>query len=1186
MQEPNKQIEIRGSGGGKSGSASSNFYRQSDTISSTSEARLLLALSAGPIEGLENETHLGASIFFDETPLVDASTGEANFSEVSWAFTDGASDQTPIELKGFNAVETTNSVKAVLRHGDSRIESGAGDTAVVTLRFPQGLVRRNDAGIFGSSVQVAIEQRVGTTWRRLLTRKIAEKQASLFEIQFMVELMAKDAGNKTIRVLRITENRDDDSEVSDRVEWLSVTWQRWDRLSYPGVSLLALRIGAESFGGRLPRLSVALRGRRIRIPNNYNPETRTLTGSWAGGFKTAFSNNPAWVLYDLLTDRVFGLGLEPHLIESYDLYDIGRYADELVDDGSGSGTQEARFLFDGVIARRVPAAQLVSQICGMMRVSFFWSGGRLRFIQDRPSEAVLWLTNEHVLDGVFVYTGPSGETAYSHAMVSFTDHSNARGISVEAESNSYILSRYGYKAKEVALLGCTRRSQARRHARWLLESSALSLHGISWQASLDHLAENPIRPGDVVRINDKMRMESHAHAGRIVSLVEENQILSITSSLEIDATEATLDYETAPEVPQKRKGVVTPPTPDSGRWEKGVAVALTKLEQNGKTLLKITPKSGAWSRPPTEGGAFLLLTQSTQSTEAGEDYRIIAVREIETHRLEITAIRYDANLYDRIETGIRVDTPITSSIASLLPSGALPQPKNLVLTPSRITNDSSGARDIYAGWTMPQDARIVRWRLTATDEAGAVIEEQALRSPIILRQLAPGEWEFSLVALDRSGISSEPLTGAFTIEEALISGDAIAPGSITADEIKEGTITAKQIKQGSITADEIKEGTITAEKIEDDSITASKVKVDGSTLGTTSGGDSLTLKSVPANLIGGVLRSTNYTEGEAGFSIDTSGTAEFNDAKIRGELRGTRIVSSILVASHLTTPTQSEAEYNYEKRAAPLTADANELDHDEPPRPEGQYHFLALERPRPLDYCARRLVRDNDTAADFSCETSAPPPVTVSGSNVLRVGPMIIANDAPYPLLGDRGDIVVAADSPHGNEGGDNEYYSRFVSRRPRFRILCSYEVADGSHPWGKHITGGGVAVRVRTQSGRVIGESSTAPVTSYWRLTDKDVTTNRALGVRVIKGDFESDSGVIMARKVHKYNNSNGSPHYTKRLLVTVTPQVLFVHDADETSKEGLMVELIFNFTGGVSRSALMNSFYDTVKIKGTTHD
>ena len=1177
MQEPNKQIEIRGSGGGKSGSASS-FYRQSDTISSTSEARLLLALSAGPIEGLKEETHLGASIFFDETPLVDASTGEANFSEVSWAFTDGASDQTPIELKGFNAVETTNSVKAVLRHGDSRSQSGAGDTAVVTLRFPQGLVRRNDAGIFGSSVKIAIEQRVGTTWRRLLTRKIAEKQASLFEIQFMVELegVGTGSGNKTIRVLRITENRDDDSEVSDRVEWLSVTWQRWDRLSYPGVSLLALRIGAESFGGRLPRLSVALRGRRIRIPNNYDPETRTLSGSWAGGFKTGFSNNPAWVLYDLLIDKVFGLGLEPHLIESYDLYDIARYADELVDDGSGNGTQEARFLFDGVIARRVSAAQLTSQICAMMRVSFFWSGGRLRFIQDRPSEAVLWLTNEHVLDGVFVYTGPSGETAYSHAMVSFTDHSNARGISVEAESNSYILSRYGYKAKEVALLGCTRRSQARRHARWLLESSALSLHGISWQASLDHLAENPIRPGDVVRINDKLRMESHAHAGRVVALVEENEVLSITSTLDIEASEATLDYETAPQIPQKRKGVVTPPIADSGRWEKGVAVALTELEQNGKTLLKITPKSGVWSRPPTEGGAFLLYTQATQTPQTtGEDYRIIAVREIETHRLEITAIRYDANLYDRIETGIKVDTPVASSLASLLPSGALPQPKNLVLTESRITSDSSGARDIYAGWTMPQDARIVRWRLTATDEAGASIEEEASRSPIILRQLAPGEWQFSLVALDRSGIASEPLTGAFTIAEALISGDAIAPGSITAEKIKEGTITAEKIKDGSITATQIKEGTITA----------SKVKIDDTTLGTS--GDSLTLKAVPANLIGGVLRSTNYTEGEAGFRIDTSGTAEFNDAKIRGELKGTRIVSSILVASHLTTPTQSLAEYNYERRAAPLTDDENELEHDEPPPPEGQYHFLALERPRPLWYCARRLVRDNDTAADFSCDGLAPAPISVANSRTLRIGPMIIARDAPSPLLGDRGDIVVAANSPHGNTGGAdgyNEYYSRFVSRRPRFRILCSYEVADGSHPWGRHITGGGVAIRVRTQSGRVIGESSTASVTSSWRITDEDITTTRALGVRVIKGDFESDSSVIMARKVHKH--SSGSLHYTKRLLVTVTPQVLFVHHADDSAKEGLIVELIFNFTGGVSRSALMNSFYHTLKIKGTTHD
>jgi len=742
---------ITGQGGGKGGQQQQAFVDQPNSIRSKATARLLMVLSAGPVEGLEN----GASdIRFDGVPLVSAKDGSANFAGVSWETRQGTSDQDIPRLDGFNMVESTFPVGQPLKYGSPVTRSGQGEAVRITLRFPAGLVKREANGIFGASVTIAIDRRrPDGSWRRAITETIAEKQTAFFELQFLVRFdEVYDKGiSPAVRVRRLSADSTDDN-IRDRIDWVAVTWLSSDRLTYAGISTLAVSLAADSTAGRIPDISVELKGRLLRVPINYNPASRQITGLWNGAFKTAWSNNPAWVIFDLLTDRDWGLGLEEDLIEIYDLYAVAQYADERVDDGTG-GT-EPRFLFDGVLARRIPANQLIQQICASIRVMMFWSGCRLRFVVDKPANPVLWLTNHHVEDGMFIYTSPSANTAFSHALVSYTDADRPGGIAVEAETSPLHLARFGYAAREVALLGCRRRSQARRHARWLLEASALNMHSISWHASLDHFAENPIRPGDVVRIYDAARAGAGVVAGRFLmdASPDEDDLPAAAQVFDqlVQAGSAKVDLEAA-----------------NGAWIEDVDVTLSQVTVEDRTLTLVAPDEGNWPQLPGKGGAVIIRRPDSKdnippASSAGEEYRVLMVREQDSHRLEVSAIRYDAGLYKRVEKdlvlddaavagGPRFDDPVKAATGLSLNQ------------PSRLPDGGSG-RDLHAGWTPPADPRIAYWRLHANGPDGETASAEVSAPPAVLRALAPGDWICRLVAVDWTGREGQPASASVTIK--------------------------------------------------------------------------------------------------------------------------------------------------------------------------------------------------------------------------------------------------------------------------------------------------------------------------------------------------------------------------------------------------------------------------------------
>ena len=1228
---------ITGHGGGKSGDTAPSYYQQPDTISSHATLRMIMALAAGPVEGLAEGA---ASILFDGVPLTAGNDGTENFTGITWQITHGTADQSPIGLEGFNAIEQTVHVNQLLQHQVPVQRSGSAEAARLTFRFPRGLVNQNEAGIFGARVDILIERRQPDgTWQEAKTLVVAEKQAAVFELQVLVPFdpVAADDHGPAIRVTRLT-NTSSDPAHRDGVELLAVTWLHWEKLTYPGVSTMGVSFDANSFSGRVPRISVELKGRLIRIPVNYDPVTRTSAGLWNGQFKSAWSNNPAWVLLDMLTDSDWGLGLDDRLIEVFDLHAIAAYCDMEVDNGRGD--MEPRFLFDAAITRRLSAVDLIGQVCAAILVHTFWSGGRMRFIQDSPADPVMVLTNAMVEDGVFVYSGPGLTAGFSHALVTYNDPAGDHGISVEAEVNPAFFSRHGYRAREVSLLGCRRRSQARRHARWLVETARRDLYGLSWHASLDHFAENPVRPGDIIRVFDQNRIDGKAYPGR--SVVHENTVLSVEVHIPDaeDLSTAFLDYEGVTAV-----------------WHEGVAVTLDRLADG---LFDVTPISGDWVDLPQPGGAMLIRLGST--AEQGVNYRVIQLRELDRHRLEVSAVRHDPEIYDRVDSGYSLDD--APSDDRPLFRDPLPVAADVIIhQPVSLPHGGNG-RDLHVSWHAALDSRVAIWRLYASGPDAETRREDVSRPPLILRDLAVGDWTLRLRAVDWSGREGPEATASYTVSPD--AGTALPPtmaeitpgygqlvitwsrddlpvdakvevleytnATATQPEQVTSTFGAVHILAGrppgetayfrlrtrlvggtvsdltnllesaaiavpepdpavrapkivaravtgaawtdaeALTAIDddpvdgdlvtlyrgVDDGTpwaetrrydgtnwvqpnaiISGEVLLPETIPASRLKIDPDQMEATSDDDQLSITAVSADLItSGAMQSSDYVEGSEGFRIDTGGSAEFNNAVIRGLLEGSTISSSLLVASTLAVPTDAS---NYA-----TTEDGK--------------RFLTLESARPLRYRVRNITDD-----------------------VLTIGPMEVEADDKSRFHDDAYNKIVSANDPYGDtDDGNNRYFTRFWSTDPKFNITLNHYFYGTN--WGELVSKGTFTVVMRTESNRKLAESYAMSIDHLSQFQTAQ-TTARSWALP-FSGGFRPGAIFTFSREVVQ-ETSGLRRHYTKSLTISATLSCNFEHGADDAEHDGLVVEFHLDFSGnGDLSNEPINGFYYNIDLDGTTHD
>ncbi|WP_339118581.1 phage tail protein [Halomonas sp. BMC6] len=702
---------IEGAGGGGKGGGGSQRTPQEapNTLRSTSKARIIDALGEGEIVGLANGLQ---SVFLDDTPLQDES-GAFNFQGVTVHTRTGEPDQP--HIPGFPAVETANDVSTEVTQGAPIVRTVGNldaDAVRVTVQLPALNEQNTSNGdLLGASVEVAIDVRpMGGTWAERKRDTIAGKTTSPYQRTYRIELTG--SGPWDVRVRRITPDSDA-ATLNNATYWATYTEVIDAKLSYPDTALVALEVDAQQFGNQIPARSYDVKGLIIRVPDNYDPATRSYSGFWGGNFKLAWSDNPAWCYYDLATKTRYGAALAN--VDKWALYQIAQYCDERVPDGFGG--EEPRFTFNTVLASAEDAITALHTLASAFRGMTYWGTNTVMPVADMPADPVKLVTPANVIDGEFVYEGTGLKARHSVAMVSYNDPNDNYRQQVEVVEDAEAIELYGWRPLEINAVACTSRGQAHRLGKWTLASERAETETVSYRASLDHA---DVRPGDIISVSDPTTAGARL-GGRVV----------------VAGTEAlTLDN-----VPEQASGanwfldVMLP----SGAVERRAVASF-----NGDEVALANPLSA----PPIVGAVWILSSQAVEPRR----FRVLANIEEAARVYHITALEHDPTKYGRIELGLDLPEPDYS----LLPTGPVVAPYSLTAQAFTYLAGGTEHQGMTISWTPSDDPRVLRYLVEVqgpTDLRWRTVYTESGTS-VDLRDVEPGQWMIRVRGITGIGTAS------------------------------------------------------------------------------------------------------------------------------------------------------------------------------------------------------------------------------------------------------------------------------------------------------------------------------------------------------------------------------------------------------------------------------------------------
>ncbi len=470
---------------------------------STSTAKILLAVSNGEIASGLDDTR----IFLDGTPIGN-SDGSRNFEGVTWEFRPGSQHQEYI--KGMPSVDNEINIGMELKSDQPWIRSISNtQLSAVRVRFsvPQLLQQRDNGDTTGYRIEYAVDLNTdGAGFNQVVKAAFDGKTTSTYERSHRIDLPSATTGWQ-IRVRRLTPNKNS-GRYADKVNIQAIAEVIDVKLRYPNTALLFVTFNAEQFNNRIPKISVLSKGLLIKVPSNYDPANRMYSGMWDGTFKLAHSSNPAWVFYDLLLSKLYGLGdrLDASHVDKWELYRIAQYCDQLVPDGRGGEGKEPRFMCDVYIQAQNEAYTVLRDLAAIFRGMTYWSDNKIVAVADMPRDVSRIFANASVVNGKFNYGGSSQRNRYTQALVSYSDPGNHYNDVIEVISDNKLVRRYGINQIEITAIGCTRQSETNRRGRWALLTNA-SDRTASFATGLE--GKIPL-PGDIIGIIDRDR------AGRVI----------------------------------------------------------------------------------------------------------------------------------------------------------------------------------------------------------------------------------------------------------------------------------------------------------------------------------------------------------------------------------------------------------------------------------------------------------------------------------------------------------------------------------------------------------------------------------------------------------------------------------------------------------------------------------------------
>lgn len=739
---------IAGAGGKKSSGSSRTPVEADDTVNSRAMASILDLLGEGVIGGLVNGAR---SIFIDDLPIVNED-GSSNFSGITWDFRDGSQDQTP--MSGFDFVETPKSVNIQLKkthYVTVSIDNDEADRVRVIMKFPSlRSIDKKTGDTNGTTVEYKFQIANGDSTfvdvvaegEKSVGIKLTAKKTGVYYRSYELKLPKPGRAYK-VRVVRITD--DNSSQYLYNDTWVDSIGEIVDTpMNYPNSVLVGLKVNSEQFGSTMPSRSYLVRGLKIRVPSNYNEASNTYDGVWDGTFKLLSSSNPAWILFDLLTNARYGLGqyVSESMIDLGQLYQIGRYCDEEVDDGFGG--KEKRFAINTQITSRQDAYRLIQDIAGAFRGMVFWAGGMVNIMQDSPSDPVMLFTNANVKDGLFTYKGSARKDRPSVALITYNNKQDGYKQNVEYVEDQEAMARYGERKTEAVAFGCTSRGQAHRVGLWLLYTARMESDMITFTAGLD---ASFLMPGETVLIQNKYRAGKR-NSGRIVSFTK--------NSITLDAP-----------VSLKKSGSFIRIINQEGK------IVERDINETGDNITKVTFKTAlATADQPVANGVWTITEPDLVPMRA----RVVAIAQGETPgSFDITVVQNNASKYQAIDNGAAL---VPENTTVLDPTYS--KPSNLVISEGTyLSSPGNLSVKLMLAWEGKSPEYWVSWR--RSDE-GNVSNWQSARATEeqyeIVNVAENGRYDFQLYSVSFGGKKSEIITAVYQVKGTMTPPGA--PTSLTA----------------------------------------------------------------------------------------------------------------------------------------------------------------------------------------------------------------------------------------------------------------------------------------------------------------------------------------------------------------------------------------------------------------------
>ncbi len=699
-------------GGKKKGSARTP-HEAPDSLKSAQRLRAIGLISLGPIKGPVNKWK---STFFDNTPIQnengvdDNDEASFNFKNTEVSFTLGSQDQAP--LQGFEMSEREVSVSTEVKY-TTPITRTVTDPDVTRLRVTLGvnaLYEQNDQGDTNSTT---VHFRILINGLPRATYEINGKSSSRFYRSYIVD-------NLPARPFTITVERTTLDSKSQRLQnatnWVSYTEIIDTKLSYPNMALVGIKTDSR-YNPNFPNVNFLLYGRLVKVPSTYDPETRTYsTALWKGDWKQAWTNNPAWVFYDLVTDPLAGLGkrVGDYGLDKFQLYQIAKYCDELVDDGYGG--KEPRMTANLWLTDQRSAYEVLSDMASVFRAIAVWNGTQFTAIQDRTADPVCTYSQANVIDGKFSRQYAAMKSIYTAAEVEYADERNMYQKAVEYVADDLMIDRYGYNVKKMTAYATTSRGQAHRWGKWVLATSLLEQCTITFSVGRQGLLH---LPGDIIEVADN-NYAGKTLGGRVVAV--NGKVVTLDQPIEISGNsylsylndEMKVVKVAISSVDSKNKAVVT------------LASAPTGLESMDDWVLK-TP------------------AVSTQL------YRAIGITENDDGSYTITALQHEPQK-EAIVDGSASFVPVVTTAHT---GGA-----------QKVANAEASINEngVKLTWEMPSSNSIVKYEVRLY--RNGVLYQTYLdleTTELIFDDLPDGSYVAEIRSKNANGQLSDPVTRAFEI---------------------------------------------------------------------------------------------------------------------------------------------------------------------------------------------------------------------------------------------------------------------------------------------------------------------------------------------------------------------------------------------------------------------------------------